>query len=123
MAIPRNKGLLSYARQLRKEMTPAERQIWYHFLREYPVKFTRQKIIGNYIADFCCCKAKLIIELDGGQHFKPENQSADAVRSEYLEAQGFCVVRYSNDQIWKELPAVCQDIDRRVGERMTPQPR
>ena len=108
MAIPRNKGLLPYARQLRREMTAAERQLWYHFLRDYSVKFTRQKIIGNYIADFCCCRAKLIVELDGGQHFEPQNQNSDVKRTKYLETQGFCVLRYSNDQIWKQLPAVCQ---------------
>ena len=65
-----NPALLSPARELRKNMTKEERHLWYDFLRTYPVKFTKQKIIGNYIVDFYCAKAGLVIELDGSQHYE-----------------------------------------------------
>ena len=68
-----NKNLVPNAKQLRKEMTKEERHLWYDFLRDYPVKFLRQKIFGSYIVDFYCSKAKLVLELDGSQHFEDEN--------------------------------------------------
>ena len=69
MQIPKNNALLDNARRLRREMTPQERRLWYQFLRSYPVKIYKQRIIGNYIADFYCASAKLVIEIDGSQHF------------------------------------------------------
>ena len=66
----RNRTLLSNARSLRKEMTKEERHLWYDFLRAYPIRFSRQKVLGKYIADFYCAAAKLVIELDGGQHYE-----------------------------------------------------
>lgn len=67
--IPKNNHLLSRARELRREMTPQERKLWYLFLRKYPVKFYKQRIIASFIADFYCPKARLVIELDGSQHY------------------------------------------------------
>ena len=67
--LPRNKKLKGFSRALRKNATPQESRLWYQFLRTYPVRFNRQRIIGNYIVDFYCDKAKLIVELDGSQHY------------------------------------------------------
>ena len=65
-----NKQLVPLAKQLRKEMTKEERHLWYDFLRAYPVRFSRQKVLGKYIADFYSAEAKLVIELDGSQHYE-----------------------------------------------------
>ena len=76
-----NKQLVSLARALRKNMTKEERRLWYDFLRDYPVRFSRQKVLGRYIADFYSAEAKLIIELDGSQHYEDENIRKDARRT------------------------------------------
>ena len=88
MSLPRNSDLLTYARQLRKEMTKEERHLWYDFLRTCPAKFYRQKIVGNYILDFYCDKEKLAIELDGSQHYETSGQEYDQRRTEYLQSLG-----------------------------------
>ena len=83
-----NKQLIPYAKQLRKEMTKEERHLWYDFLRSSPVRFSRQKVLGKYIADFYCAKASLVIELDGSQHFDDPNIEKDAQRTAFLEGHG-----------------------------------
>ena len=65
-----NPKLVPSAKNLRKNMTNEERHLWYEFLRDYPLRFSRQKILGKYIVDFYCAKAKLVIEVDGSQHFE-----------------------------------------------------
>ena len=80
-----NKQLIPLARKLRKEMTREECHLWYDFLRRYPVRFLRQKVLGKYIADFYCAKAKLVIELDGSQHYENTNIEKDTVRTAFLE--------------------------------------
>ena len=99
-------------------MTTEERHLWYDFLRGYPVKIMKQKPIGNYIVDFFCESAKLVIEIDGSQHFEEEGQAADAGRTTYLESLGLMVVRYSNREINREFRAVCEQIDRLIQERI-----
>ena len=79
-----NKQLVPLAKQLRKEMTKEERHLWYDFLRSYPVRFSRQKVLGKYIADFYCAEAKLVIELDGSQHYEDRNIKKDADRTAFL---------------------------------------
>ena len=79
-----NKKLVPNSRTLRKNMTKEERHLWYDFLRGYPVKFTRQKVIGPYIVDFYCPKADLVIELDGSQHFTEDGLQKDAQRTVFL---------------------------------------
>jgi len=111
MALPRNKKLVGNARVLRKEMTKEERHLWYDFLRQHPLKFYRQKPIGNYIADFCCLSAKLVIELDGGQHYESSGQEKDRVRTQSLEAMGLCVLRFSNLDVMKNFDGVCKAIE------------
>lgn len=98
-------------------MTPWERKLWYEFLREYPVRFQRQKAIGEYIADFYCAKAKLVIELGGG-HFTDEQHKQDAQRTADLEKPGLEVVRYVNIEIDNNFYGVCEDIGRRVKAKM-----
>ena len=76
-----NKDLIAYAKELRKNMTPWEMKLWNWFLREYPIRFQRQKVIDNYIVDFYCAKARLVIELDGGGHYTDEQMQYDATRT------------------------------------------
>ena len=110
MQAKHNKNLVPYAKQLRKEMTAEERHLWYVFLRNYPVRFARQKVLGKYIADFYCAKAKLIVELDGSQHYEEEGKDSDRERDAYLSGLGIKVLRYSNLDIKQRFQSVCDDI-------------
>lgn len=114
MNIPKNNKLLPNARSLRREMTPQERHLWYDFLREYPVKFYKQRIIGPFIVDFYCASAKLVIELDGSQHYEEQGQSYDAERTAYLEALGLKVLRFSNADINSRFKSVCEAIHNAI---------
>ena len=105
---------VAFARQLRKDMTPWERKLWYCFLRTYPVRFHRQKPIGHFIADFYCPKAALIVELDGSGHFEPESIRQDAERTAALEREGLAVIRFPNIDIDKNFEGVCTAIDFEV---------
>ena len=111
-----NKQLVPLARALRKNMTKEERRLWYDFLRDYPVRFSRQKVLGRYIADFYSAEAKLIIELDGSQHYEDENIRKDARRTEFLEAYGLRIIRVTNNEITENFDGVCDYIDAVVRE-------
>ena len=115
---PRNKKLTVYAKELRKNMTKEERRLWYDFLRHCSPRFRRQEIIGNYIADFYCTKARLVIELDGSQHCEPSDIQYNQMRTAYLQAQGLLVLRYSNLDIMKNFRGVCENIDIFVKNRI-----
>ncbi len=91
-------------------MTKEERHLWYDFLKELPVTVHRQKIIGNYIVDFYCASAGLVIELDGSQHYFDDGIKSDKVRDSYLNSLGLTVLRYSNDDVNNSFESVCQDI-------------
>ena len=80
-----NKEFVPLAKTLRKNMTKEEKHLWYDYLREYPIRFIRQKVIGKYIVDFYCAKAKLVIELDGSQHYDDKGIAKDTLRTEFLE--------------------------------------
>ena len=110
MERPRNSNLLNNARRLRKTLTKEERHLWFDFLRYCRPRFRRQEIVGNYIADFYCHQAKLIIELDGSQHYAPTTQNYDAQRTAYFESLGIQVLRYSNAEIALNFKGVCQHI-------------
>jgi len=114
---------IDFARKLRKEMTPWERKLWYCFLNKYPVRFQRQKAIDQYIADFYCAKASLIIELDGGGHYELEEQQKDKIRTDSLEKHGLKVIRFCNKDIDKNFYGVCTVIDNEVKQRTLPQSR
>ena len=118
MSLPRNQNLLQYARQLRKEMTKEERHLWYDFLKDYPVKIYRQKIVGNYILDFYCEKAKLAIELDGSQHYEDAGQDYDQKRTDYLNELGIEVFRVSNLDVHRNFRGVCEAIHMKIGAEL-----
>ena len=109
-----NKENIPLAKTLRKNMTPWERKLWYGFLRYYPVRFQRQKAIGNYIADFYCAKARLVIELDGGRHYTAELARKDEMRTKDLESMNLTVVRICNLDIDRNFGGVCEYIDLTV---------
>lgn len=114
MHIPKNGELLERARTLRREMTPQERKLWYLFLRKYPIKIFKQRIIGSYIADFYCARAKLVIEIDGSQHYCKEKQQYDLIRSSYFQSLGLQVIRFSNADINERFDQVCAFIHQRL---------
>ena len=109
-----NKGNIPLAKTLRKNMTPWERKLWYEFLRDYPVRFQRQKAIGNFIADFYCARARLVIELDGGGHYTAEQIEKDEMRTKDLESMNLTVVRICNLDIDCNFSGVCEYIDLTV---------
>ena len=92
-------------------MTPWERKLWYEFLRDYPLRFQRQKAIGNYIVDFYCAKTGLVIELDGRQHYTQKGIENDGIRTEFLKKQGLRVLRISNYKIRECFKSTCESID------------
>ena len=116
MNIPKNNNLLENARKLRADMTPQERKLWYLFLKSYPVKVYKQRIVGPYIVDFYCASAKLIIEIDGSQHYDEDVQKKDAERTAYLNGLGLRVIRYSNADINCRFDQVCQQIHRIISK-------
>lgn len=91
--------------------------MWYDFLRGYPVKFTRQKVLGRYIADFYCAKVKLVVELDGGQHYEEKESLRDEARTAFLEGYGLRVVRIPNNEVMRNFRGVCEYIDEQVKDR------
>ena len=105
-----NPKLRAFAQHLRRDMTREERHLWYDFLRDLPVPFKRQKVIGPYIVDFYCAKANLVIELDGSQHYEDAGVTADCERDAWLSEQGLHVVRYSNLEVNQNFDGVCEDI-------------
>jgi len=116
-SIPKNNAMLPQARELRRDMTPQERKLWYMFLRKYPVKIYKQRIIDSFIVDFYCASAKLVIELDGSQHFTDQGIAYDEQRSAILESHGLKVLRFTNREIDEEFGAVCRMIDQTITER------
>lgn len=91
-------------------MTKEERHLWYDYLQQLPVTIKRQKIIGNYIADFYCASANIVIELDGSQHYEKEGREKDIERDRYFNSLGIKVLRYPNADISNNFQGVCQDI-------------
>ena len=99
-------------------MTPWERKLWYEFLRQYPIRFQRQKAIGNYIVDFYCAKARLVVELDGGGHYTEEQWQKDDLRTKDLEKMNLRVVRICNLDIDRNFKGVCEYLDLLVKESL-----
>ena len=109
-----NKEIVPLAKELRKNMTKEERHLWYDFLRQYPVRFQRQKVLGKYIVDFYCAKAKIVIELDGSQHYEEDSLRKDAQRTAYLKGYDLTVLRIPNNEVNTNFEGVCQYIDLAV---------
>jgi len=118
MSLPRNKKLTKIAQNLRQNMTKEKKHLWYDFLKTYPVQFNRQKVIDNYIVDFYCHRAKLIIELDGSQHYEEVSIDDDKVRTKFFHSLGFEELRISNNEIWDNFPGVCEAVDILVKDRI-----
>lgn len=116
--IKKNNSLLNVARTLRKNMTREEKHLWYDFLKNYPVKIYKQRIIENYIADFYCYQARLVIELDGSQHYMDDGKNYDEIRSKTFEKYGLLVLRFSNKDVNENFNGVCIYIDKVIKERL-----
>ena len=113
-----NISLTENAKELRKNMTKEERHLWYDFLKTYPVRFLRQKVIDNYIVDFYCHQARLIIELDGSQHYEKVGLLKDKIRTEKIENRNLTVIRIPNNEIKTNFYGVCEYIDMLVKESL-----
>ena len=116
--LKKNNKLLNVARILRRNMTRQEKHLWYDFLRYYPVKIYKQRIIDNFIADFYCHSARLVIELDGSQHYTNQGKAHDEERTKILERYGICVLRFSNKDVDNNFEGVCCVIDKVINERI-----
>ena len=110
----KNPKLTKNARALRKNMTKEERHLWYDFLKDYPVMVHRQKTIGSYIVDFYIAEAKLVIELDGSQHYDEEGMRLDEERDAYLQGLELKVLRIPNNEVNQNFRGVCEYIDMLV---------
>ncbi len=106
------------AQALRKNATKQEKKLWYEFLAKYPVRFQRQKAIDNFIADFYCHKAKVIIEIDGSEHYTEKGEKKDQFRTEIIESYGLKVIRFTNREVERQFKEVCKYIDITVNERI-----
>ena len=118
MSLPYQEKLIPRAKELRKNATKQENHLWYDFLCRYPVRFQRQKTIDHFIADFYCHAAKLIIELDGAQHYDEQGLARDKERTAILAEYGVEVLRFSNTEVENDFRRVCTMIDSAVQERM-----
>ena len=117
-----NAKLTSNAKTLRKTMTKEERRLWYDCLKMLPVTVHRQKVIGRYIVDFYCASAKVVIELDGSQHYEENAMEADRERDAYLNSLGLTVLRYTNLDVNRKFKEVCEDVYRHLMPPSTSSP-
>ena len=113
-----NVKLTPIAKTLRKNMTKQERRLWYDFLKTYPTRICRQKVIDSFVVDFYCRQVNLVIELDGGQHYQPKEIEKDNLRTQCLEKRGLRVIRISNNEIDKNFEGVCLYIDNAIKESL-----
>jgi len=120
-AYKKDTRLTPRAREMRKNATMQENHLWYDYLHTYPIRFHRQFIIWEYIADFCCPKAKIVVELDGRQHAEQCQKEYDQERDAYLRGLGFDVLRFANDEVDYQFECVCCTIDEAV-KCNTPRP-
>ena len=110
------------AQELRKNMTPQEKRLWYDFLKNYPLQFRRQKQFDRFIVDFYCAKAMLVIEIDGSQHYTAQGLAYDKERSDFLQRLGLTVIRFSNDDVNSRFEGVCRAIHQAVQNNIPPGP-
>ena len=114
-----NPLLVGFAKALRKNMTKEERHLWYDFLKGHSARFQRQKVLGKYIVDFYSASAKIVIELDGSQHFDSKNIENDNERTAFLEQYGLRIIRIPNNEIFKNFRGVCEYIDNEVEQSLS----
>ena len=116
MVLPNNRKLTARSQLLRKSATKEENHLWYDYLKTYPLQFNRQKVIGNFIVDFYCDNVKLVIEIDGLQHYESEALSYDEERTAYLNGLGITVLRFQNSDIQRNFDKVCDIIHTKICE-------
>ncbi|MBE6755971.1 MAG: endonuclease domain-containing protein [Ruminococcaceae bacterium] len=114
-----NRNIVPIAKTLRKNMTKEEKHLWYDFLKTYPVRFSRQKVLGKYIADFYSASAKLVIEIDGSQHYDTVGMEKDEERTKYLEEYGLKIIRIPNNEVNQNFRGVCEYIDKIVKQSLS----
>ena len=112
--IKKNNNLLNIAKCLRRNMTRWEKHLWYDFLQHYPVKIYKQRIIDDFVVDFYCHSAKLVIELDGYQHYTMNGKLYDKARTDVLNKYGLKVIRFSDADIDNNFDGVCREIDEAI---------
>ncbi len=120
MARPYNPKLTPRAQELRRNATPQENHLWYDFLSTHPMRFLRQRVIGTFIADFYCHEARLVIEVDGAQHFTAEGLAYDKQRTAALETLNLRVLRFTNHEVDQQFDSVCQMIDAVIIQQLFP---
>ena len=119
MEYKHNKELTENAKFLRNNMTKEEKHLWYDYLRKCPVRFSRQKVLGKYIADFYSAEAKIVIELDGAQHFEKENRIYDEKRTEFLEQYDLKIIRIPNGEINTNFEGICRYLDKQIEQSLS----
>ena len=119
MEYKHNKELTENAKFLRNNMTKEEKHLWYDYFKKCPVKFSRQKVLGKYIADFYSAEAKLVIELDGAQHFEKENRVYDEKRTEFLEQYNLKIIRIPNGEINTNFEGICRYLDKQIEQSLS----
>ena len=117
MSLPYRGDLIPRAKELRKNMTPQEKHLWYDFLRTYPVRVQRQKTIDSFIVDFYCHKAQLVIEIDGSQHYTDQGTAYDSERTSILKGYNLQIIRFSNYDLDTNFEGVCIEIDKIISEK------
>jgi very-short-patch-repair endonuclease len=117
--MPSEKKLQANGRRVRNQTTKQERRLWYDFLRTFEIQFYRQKVIENFIVDFYCAHAKIVVEVDGGQHFDNEGQHADQKRDARLTKLGYEVIRFTNDEVDHNFYEVCEAIRLAIKKRIS----
>src|ERR687885_2393102 len=112
--LPYNRQLVEKAKELRKNMTPAEKKLWYGYLRTFKFRILRQRPIDNFIVDFFCAQLKLVIEVDGESHFTDDGKDYDWERTQILEGYGLKVLRFTNDEVLQDWEGVCRRIEEEI---------
>lgn len=112
--LPYDRQLIERAKELRQNMTVAEKKLWNEYLKVLPLRVLRQRPISHFIVDFYCAELKLVIEVDGESHFTEEAQAYDQERTEVLESYGLTVMRFTNQQVLQEFEAVCLQIAKKI---------
>ena len=118
ITVNKNYKMLGTARALRRNLTPQEHRLWYVFLRDYPIKIYKQRIIESFVVDFYCAQSRLVIELDGSQHYTEQGKAYDAERSAVLEQYGLLVLRFANNDVDNHFDAVCAQIHSIIQSRL-----
>lgn len=115
--LPYDRALVLRAKELRKNMTPAEKKLWYGYLRTFKFRVLRQRPIDYFIVDFYCPSLKLAIEIDGDSHFSDEGKAYDKARTQRLEGYGLTMIRFTNKQVLQDFESVCEAIQKSISSQ------